>query len=102
MSKHTWPAWPDWGFVIRGTARQPALVWVIEVDGNKVRYEAPNPWALREGDKRAGWTKPQTADAKDLVFVGNTELALAARYIAAIGLPPSTRRTYVPEGVDRS
>ncbi len=95
--------WPCWGTVIRGTARQPALVWVIEFEGNKVRYEAPNPWALRDGDKRAGWTKPQKANWFDVVELGGRgSLALIDRYVRAIGLPPSTRRQYVPEGVGRS
>lgn len=85
-----------WAWVRRGTADQAQLVWVIKRDGVRVRYEAPNSWALKAGDARAGWTKPtETRPEKFENVAGAEDGDKIEQIVAAIGHPPSTRKVAV-------
>ena len=78
-----------YGFVIRGIGRMMSMVWLIERTAEKVRYQAPNPWAFRDGDARAGWSKPQNAPLKDLLEHEKTNEDVIKFIESKIGKPPS-------------
>jgi len=78
-----------YGLVIRGTGRCMSVVWLIEQDESKVKYQAPNPWAFREADPRAGWSKPQTAPLADLVSTANPAPVAIEVIEKTIGKPPA-------------
>jgi hypothetical protein len=78
-----------YGLVIRGTGRSMHVVWLIEQDETKVKYQAPNPWAFRAGDPRAGWSKPQTAPLSDLVSTANPAPVAIEVIEKTIGKPPA-------------
>lgn len=78
-----------WRLLVAGTARTPTAVVVRCITAaGRVHYIKPNPWALRAGDGRAGWTKERTAKYEDLVLSAKPKRADIERYEAAIGMPP--------------
>lgn len=77
-----------WRYVAQGTGRAPTLVWVDStLVGKAVRFYKPNPWALKGGDKRAGWTKRMSAKIEDVLDVRATAEDIS-EVIRAIGFPP--------------
>lgn len=77
-----------WRYVKHGTAGQAALIFVVNVsDRGVVRFVKPNPWALREGDTRGGWTKAQTCKVADVLLV-RPHAGEIDQVVRAIGRPP--------------
>ena len=65
------------------------LAFVKRISGRGTAYFVkPNPWALRDGDRRAGWTKVQNCRAEQLVGTPTAEQIKAV--VDRIGPPRAT------------
>lgn len=76
-----------WRCVRHGTAEAVVPIFVVHVsERGSVYYVKPNPWALREGDTRAGWTKQQVCKVAEVLAERPTAAEVDA-IVRAIGLP---------------
>lgn len=82
--------------VPHGTAGSDTIGYVVKVverDGSRfVYFRFPNPWALREGDRRAGWGTTTVRKAWGEVDVELPAQADVDEIIAAIGMPPEAKK----------
>ncbi len=80
----------SWRYVRWGTSGQPVVAYIVGVAGargDSVQFKKPNPWAMREGDARAGWTKTLTVHLADVVADRVPSHAEIAEVLRLIGVP---------------
>lgn len=81
-----------WRYMVLGTARMRSAVFIRHVSSRgTVYYVKPNPWAFRDGDARAGWTREQAGHLGDVVMGHKPPPFEIAGIEARIGPPAGAR-----------
>jgi hypothetical protein len=88
--------WRYWKQPVSGS-QVPVFVQRISSRGTAYVVK-PNPWALKSGDARAGWTQRQSVRAEHLVPDLKVPPFIQAAISAAIGEPQHALETVKSEG----
>ena len=77
----------SWRYLINKESGGNSPVFVLKITERGVaHYIKPNPWALRPGDERAGWTKKKSVQESELR--GEVPAEIVKTIHAAIGEVP--------------